>query len=445
MQNGYPKDLVDYWGDESTGQSQIPEALPTGSVNTMYWLDQYSKKYHYDKPVTTAYEWVTRDTNPGDLTELEQAQYYTRDALGALAFGAPNINIGIIHDVGDAYWYSRWGAGGLTHRYPLMTPKPSYVALSVLTQQLDQATFKRMVPTDSPTLYVQEYAQGNGFVYVVWVPRGQKPAQLTFSEGARVTGTDMNGQAVPLAAKNGEYAVMASASPQYFHSSAPLTRATSGDTETAAPPPTTVVVDSLTGAGAWSAVTEPNQLFETAHFDYPRQVGKIAVSVVPDKQKQSALQLTLQPQSDLAWPIGRYVSLKPAQPVTLPGTPEAVGVWVNGNSSWGRVFFQVEYAKGQTFFSIGPDDGGWMEADWKAKTNFNFDGWNYISVKLPKKYSSGFYMPRQNNWRISGDGNVAYPVKITGLVVVLRDKVMQSNHLVTVPNASVSLWGLGGY
>ena len=46
------------------------------------------------------------------LSELEQAQLYSRDILQGLAFRMPHINVGLLHDVGDAYYYSRWGATG---------------------------------------------------------------------------------------------------------------------------------------------------------------------------------------------------------------------------------------------------------------------------------------------------------------------------------------------
>src|SRR5690606_17900610 len=118
MQNGYPKELVDEWGAAEVRQANIPEAPPNSGQSDRYWMQEYVKLYGYNKPVTSAYEWRGRGTNPGNLTELEQAQYYSRDVLKALAFGASSINPGLIFDVGDSYYYSRWGSGGFLHRYP---------------------------------------------------------------------------------------------------------------------------------------------------------------------------------------------------------------------------------------------------------------------------------------------------------------------------------------
>jgi hypothetical protein len=189
----------------------------------------------------------------------------------------------------------------------------------------------------------------------------------------------------------------------------------------------------------------PDATLEAAHFDFPRRVGNITARRVSDAQKKSALELTLAPEPDVPWPIARYITLRPQHAVTLPGKPQSVGVWVRGNSSWGRVFFELEDAEGEKFYSIGAEDGGWSLNDWEGETALNFDGWDYLSVKLPQKYSSGFYQPQQNNWRSSGgDGVVQYPVRVSKLVVTLRDRIVQLNRAIEVPNRSIRLMGLSG-
>lgn len=442
MQNGFPKDLVDAWGDEEVGQALIPEAPPTSSQGAIYWMAEYNKKYGYNVPVTTAYEWRGRGTNPGNLTELEQAQYYTRDVLRALAYHAEHINPGIIHDVGDAYYYSRWGSGGFTKRYPLLTPKISYVAMAVLTQELDQAQFQRVMDTDSPTLHALEFTSGNEWVYALWVPRGEKPVQLNFgADAASIRVTDMNGRARDVAVQARQAPVTVSDSPVYVRSKVQLTSLTSGPTSIPATPGS--VVDPLKDLDNWEVVRTADKELESAHFDVPRQVGQIEVRGVNDAQKQAALELTLEPEPNLPWPIARYVTLKPRNSVPLPGKPDSVGVWVNGNSSWGRVFFEVQDARGEKFINLGAVDDGWNLADWKEKGSIDFDGWNYISAQLPARYSSGYHMPSQGDWRSTGgDGAVDFPVKLTRLVVEMRDKVVQVKRPVEVPRRSIRLAGL---
>jgi hypothetical protein len=443
MQNGYPKELVDEWGDEEVGQSIIPEAPPTSSQSDLYWIREYDKKYGYDKPVTTAYEWRGRGTNPGNLTELEQAQYYVRDVLKALSFDATSINPGLLYDVGDSYYYSRWGSGGFLHRYPLLNPKISYVAMAVLTQVLDQAKLQRVLATDSPTLHAMEFRQGNEYVYALWVPRGEKKVDVTFANDDAATLTDMNGRATSLPVANRRAQITVSASPLYLRCAAPITALKSGATLIAPPPSTPRVARPMNDLSQWDVVREPDTALETAHFDFPRRVGKIAVRAVADDERKAVIELTLAPEPTVPWPVARYITLKPKNAVALPGTPEAVGVWVKGNSSWGKVFFEIEDAKGEKFYSIGAEDDGWSLADWKGTQQIDFDGWNYISVKLPAQYSGGFPQPQQSDWRSSGgDGVVDYPVKVSKLVVTMRDKIVQLNRPVDVPNRSIRLSGL---
>ena len=76
----------------------------------------------------------------------------------------PHINVGLLHDVGDAYYYSRWGGTGLCHRYPLLHPKISYVAYATLTRELDGAKFVRYLTSHSLSLYIMEFHRGDELV-----------------------------------------------------------------------------------------------------------------------------------------------------------------------------------------------------------------------------------------------------------------------------------------
>jgi hypothetical protein len=199
-------------------------------------------------------------------------------------------------------------------------------------------------------------------------------------------------------------------------------------------------VDPLTDLSRWEAVQEPDAQLDTCHFDFPRHVGSVALAVVADAEKRKALQLTLAPQPDVPWPVSRYVVLRAKDAKAAPGKPTSVGLWVKGNSSWGRVFWELEDAKGEKFTSIGAPCGGWSVGDWKCKTFINFDGWNYLSVKLPFKYESGFYGPPQHNWtHTGGDGVVDYPIRFTRLVVELRDRVVHLAEAIEVPGKTVRL------
>lgn len=439
MRQGYPREYVDAFGDEDLGQAIMPEAPPS-AFKSVYWLKEYAQLYRYDVPITSCYEWRGRGTNPGNLSELEQAQLYVRDALQGLAFRMPHINPGLLHDVGDAYYYSRWGSGGLCHRYPLLNPKISYVALSTLTRELDLAVYRRSLDTNSPSLYAMEFEKDGGFVYALWLPRGERKVTATLAQDTAFTLTDMNGNAQEIHTRRKRAEMTVSASPSYLRTKVAILSLHGGPTTCEPPPAKRAVVDTLIALSRWEVAQEPDEQLDTGHFDFPRRLGCVDLQPVSDGQKQRALQVTLQPQPDVPWPVSRYVVLKAKNNLSAPGKPTSVGLWVKGNSCWGRVFWEFQDRQGETFFSIGAPCGGWSVGDWKCRTFINFDGWNYLSVPLPFRYSSGFYGPPEHHWtHTGGDGIVDYPIRFTRLAIELRDKVVHLTEAVEVPDRSIRL------
>jgi len=457
MRRGYPRELVDAFGDEDLGQLIMPE-FPPQAFKSIYWQKEYQKLYKYDVPVTSCYEWRGRPTTPGSLTWREQAELYARDCLQALAFRMPHVNVGLLHDVGDSYYYSRWGGTGLCHRWPLLNPKPSYVALATLTRELDGAEFVRFLASNSPSLYICEFRRGGGRVYALWLPRGEREVELTFDGDAQCTLTDSMGNASDLGTANRRARLRVSGLPVYLRTTARVAKAVAGPTTCEAPPGSLKVADDLCDAGKWSLAAERDEFLETAHFDFPRRQGKCVLAVkdvggvstrresrdgdIPpttDAEKGRALELKLLPQPGLSPYCPRYAILKPRAPVPIPGRPRAIGVWVKGNSCWGRVMWEFEDARGEKFFSISAGEGGWMVGDWKARTYVNFDGWNYLQVKLLTWYDSGFYGPERCDWRFTAEGRVDFPVRVTRIVVELRDKVVHLTDLVPVPDPAIRL------
>lgn len=438
MRRGYPRELVDAFGDEDLGQLLMPE-YPPQAFKSVYFQREYQKLYQYDVPVTTTYEWRGRPTTPGCLTEREQAELYARDGLQCLAYRMPHINVALLHDVGDSYYYSRWGGTGLLRRWPLLNPKPSYAALATLTRELDGAMFTRYLASNSPSLYICEFQRGGEWVYALWTPRGEREVALTFDRDAPRTVTDSMGNV-----QQGK--LLVSSLPCYLRTTAKITRALAGPTTCEAPPAKLAVVDDLCDAGKWAVVAERDAALEKGHFDFPRRQGEADVAVRDDAEKGKALEVKLLPQADVPPLCPRYLVLKPKEPVPVPGQPRAIGAWVKGNSSWGRVMWEFEDAKGERFFSISASEEGWMVGDWKARSYLNFDGWNYLQVKLLTWYESGFYGPERCDWHFTAEGRVDFPVKVTRLVLELRDRVVHLTDLVPVPEPAVRLRGLSaGY
>jgi len=269
MREDYPREYVDAWGDEDLGQAIPPEAPPS-AYKSIYWQREYARLYDYDVPMTACYEWRGRGTQPGSMTELVQAQLYSRDVLQALAFEMPHINPGLLHDVGDSYYYSRWGASGFCHRYPLLNPKPSYVAMATLTRELDGATFRRCLDTGSPSLYAMEFARAGGLVYALWLPRGERDVAVAFAADAEFTVTDMNGNSQQASTRDRAARMIVSASPSYLRTDVAVEAFSAGPTECEPPPEGVQVVDPLTRLANWRSVRTPDEQLDTMHFDFPR-------------------------------------------------------------------------------------------------------------------------------------------------------------------------------
>src|SRR6185437_8547840 len=85
-------------------------------------------------------------------------------------------------------------------------------------------------------------------------------------------------------------------------------------------------------------------------------------------------EVSLQKTGELPAVFAEYAALKLIRPVPIPGRPHSIGMWVKGDSSWGRIMWEIEDAKGKRFRSTGGDLGNYSALD--------FDGWCFLSFPL---------------------------------------------------------------
>ena len=107
------------------------------------------------------------------------------------------------------------------------------------------------------------------------------------------------------------------------------------------------------------------------------------------------------------------------QPVTLPGKPDRIGVWVKGDGGWGKIGFEIQDANGWLWRSEG------MWHDFPGNLYINFDGWRFVDFPItgegkpyPINQSLGGY------WGGNGGRSIAYPVKVNGLYITLNRKAL---------------------
>jgi hypothetical protein len=147
-----------------------------------------------------------------------------------------------------------------------------------------------------------------------------------------------------------------------------------------------------------------------------------------------------------------YAVLNHKTGIAIPGKPTEIGVWVNGNSGWGRIIFEFKDASGQRWISIGkesksmaeryhvPSVCGWNADDCFAFSRFNFDGWRYVGFPMPGNYpGEGFGWPSNSQWRSEKENVVHYPLTLTKLVIELPEKTLHLKDFAPVPRPEIYL------
>lgn len=472
-----PADLFDALGNESGSFGRFPETQPPDWVanNAGLWMDhELLKAYGYeDKPVVQCYEICYPSTNPGNLSPQTQADYLVRHAIHSLAWKIPQVRIGIISDTGNSYRFSNWGASGLTRPYPELSVKPSFVSVATMTRMLDGATYDKKIDLDSLSLYaVQLQSPDKKPIQVLWTLRGQRELQLDVT-GNNWSITDGQGETKKLTSNNGKIAITLSPSPVYLTSDNGSIQSPSVKTPEYVEKPVGEVkeLDALSSTDNWKLNTERDYVLEYHDFMTPRRKGEYKVEAVDSFEGQKgALRITPQPIDYGKDTMPMYGVLKATKDIALPGKPTELGVWVNGNSGWGRIIFEFKDASGQTWTSIGAPQAGdlspwmldWMPAaavkddertataqsDWNTDDVFgdsriNFDGWRYVGIKMPGHYPGEQYPTAPaSQWRYDKDGVVHYPIALTSIIVELSTKVLHLTDYVTIPRPEIYLRNL---
>ena len=386
MKRGVPKDAFDYFGSEGAMFMREPERQPDwlSLLGNMHTWNRARKKYGYeDKPVWTT-EALYHSTNPGNLTLHKQAVIYAREAMLALALGVGRIHgHGSPRDYTSDYRWSNWGMTGFCFRDPEFNPKPSFCMMSWVTQVLDQAEPAGFVKHDSTSLHVLDYAKEDGsHVYPSWVVRGVQKVTLKV-QGGEPTVYDCYGNVVEANLADGQLSLPVSNAPSYV---------------------TGTIVEGVMsresvemqreGGGAIMELDDPEQLqvvdarSETleGNFDYPRLKGQFSLEHI-EEDGATAVKVSLQKDDDPRKLLQRYVELKLAQPIELPGRPYAITARVKGNGGWGKIMFELIDVKGRVWTSCGSQGtGGVNSSDCKGDSFVSFDGWETMQIPLPGQY-----------------------------------------------------------
>jgi hypothetical protein len=447
MRAGMPKDLVDMYGMDQPQFEQLPEISNIhGAINWLWAFHEETKHSGWPRLPMNWCEGPFFPTNPGALTESEQADYQIRYWLMALAYGVEHYDAGIVMDDAGGYYGAEHYGAGLFHRRPLEHPKPSIAAVANMTSMICGADVVGPVDTGSLTDYCLAFKRANEEtkIYALWRVNGTVDATIKV-RGTRPMLIDSMGNATELRVKDGAVTVNLSSSPVW------LTGVKQIDGFALAAPQYSEIPAKITRPLA--AMTVDQWSYDGAE-DKAYAYNHFAIRRIPDPNLKAefgqgeegypdAVAITLPVEPGDRPLATRYGQLRLRKPVVIPGNAQALGIWIKGNSSWGRVVYQCNDAEGEVWTSVGTKDD-WNCDDTHAWSYVSFEGWRYIRFPLPSNRPYDSFRELESTWWGSrdGDGIVDLPLSLTKIIVEARNEVPVVGEMKIVPDRSYKLAGL---
>ena len=418
-------------GIETPSQTIPPERLSEVGLQGMRITQDAAKalgKTDGKLKLDGCWEFVYRSEHT--IGEQKLAEWYMRDTLISLANDFTLIGPGLFFDCTNAYYNGVWGGSGIVQRAPYVYPKRPYVAYAALTKVLDGAKFVRQIPTGSTTVYALEFKIKNGkTVTAFWAARGNVDLAVVNPSGkALITelyGTESNADGREITVKSGTAATYVTTEKPL--ESVKITGRSFPEEEARAAKGTI--------AGAFDDVEKvtvaPDPDFTTHHTNFLPilKPAEFTAATVNDPEKGKALALTLTADDKYKSKyITEFTTVMLKDPIAIKGEPEAVGLWVKGNSNWGQIRFIIQDAEGEIFKNLSTGKcWGCDIMDWPGELAVNFDGWSFVSAALVKTnlFTTTSPGPVSDQW-VSSGGNkkIDFPVKVLGVTVgVNRQKL----------------------
>lgn len=447
LRAGISKDVVDGYGMDAPMFELLPESSnTTGSINQLWMLRQEAKRLGWPKLPIHWCEGPFFPTNPGALTEPEQMDYQVRYLLLGLGYGVEGFEAGIVpHDAGNYYGAEHYGAG-VFHRAPLENPKPAVAAIATMTTMLCGADPIGGVETGSLTTYCMAFqrAKDRAKIFALWRVTGKSAAQVKV-RGTQATLTDAMGNATKVPVRDGVISVPLTPTPIWLTGVEAIDGFDLGAaTFDSAPAPITRPLADMTAA-KWEYDGTEDKAYAYNHFSVRRIPDpKLTAEFGSGEEGHAdAVAVTLPVEPGDRPLATRYGALKLKKPVAIPGKASALGIWIKGNSSWGRIVYQLRDAKGEIWTSNGTKDD-WNCDDTHGWSSVTFDGWRYVRFPLPGTHPYDGARELETTWWGSrgGDGIVDLPLTLDKIIVEARNEVPWLGEMKTVPVRSYKLSGL---
>lgn len=447
IKGGFPKELVDGYGMDQPIFMMLPERPNIDdSIQCLWELREETKHLGWPRLPIDWCEGPFLPTKPGYLSEREQMDNLVRIYLGALAFGVEKFDCSIQDFDRNDYYGAEHYWSGVYHCRPYMNPKPAAAAVATATAMLCGADIVGSVDTGCLTTYCMAFrkAKTKEMVYALWRIRGAVGATVKV-RGGQAAVTDAMGNSRALPVTNGTVKLTLDSSPLWltdvegidgFQFDAPV--------YADAPAKVTRPLAALTAANWRYDGGEDREYAQTHHAVYRVTDPNLTAAFGQGEAGHpDAAAITLAVEPDDRPLANRYGALVATAPVVIPGKAAALGVWVKGNSSWGRIAFQLRDATGQIWTSAGSKDA-WSCDDTFAWSFVNFEGWRYLSFPLPGNTPYDAAREPGTLWWGSrgGDGTVTLPLTLEKIFVEANNETLYLGEMKLIPGRSYKLAGL---
>ncbi|HYO95971.1 MAG TPA: hypothetical protein VER33_15740, partial [Polyangiaceae bacterium] len=320
------------------------------------------------------------------------------------------------------------------------------------------------------SLYALDFSRADGSrVLALWTLRGRRSIELGLAPGSSASWrlTDAQGNSSTLRARADSLALSVGTGPVYLEGRGRVTGGQGGPPDHRdAVPAQAALVSALDSLHDWVVEDQRDMNLEFHNALTPRRKGELEVRRVSELEgRTGALCVALRAGAGGPDTMPLYGALRHRRGIPLPGRPTALAILVNGNSSFGRVIFELEDASRQRWTSIGASGSAVLSsqllalippefaaykrrarlADWNTDDVFgvsriNFDGWRHVSFPLPGNYpGEGYGWPANSQWMHDGDGRVHYPLKLRRLIVELPQKTLHVTAYLPAPRPEIYL------
>jgi hypothetical protein len=312
------------------------------------------------------------------------------------------------------------------------------------------------VDTGSPTTYCLAFRRvtDNAMIYALWRVNGMGEATIKVG-GAKPVITDSMGNPTACPVREGAITVTLSSMPVWLTGAGSLAGVDLAAPRYAEVPAAITRPLAAFTADQWAWDGSEDKAYASNHFAMRRitdpnlkaEFGQgeeghadalaVTLPVEPGNPSSPDYAKTSRPMAT------RYGQLRLKKPVTIPGKAIALGLWIKGNSSWGRVVYQCRDAKGELWTSVGTKDD-WNCDDTHAWSYVSFEGWRYVRFPLPGSKPWDGVRDLETTWWGSrgGDGIVDLPLRLEKIMVEARNEVPVLGEMKLVPNRSYKMSGL---